>query len=40
MYLKAQAACSESQAIWNSRPLSLFTSSERVKWPEILAAGA
>ncbi len=40
LYLKAQAARSESQAIGALDLEALFASSERAKWPEILAAGA
>ncbi|OTY40886.1 hypothetical protein BK742_20075 [Bacillus thuringiensis serovar pingluonsis] len=40
MYLKAEAACSESQAIGTLDLEALFASSERVKWLEILAAEA
>ncbi|PED52151.1 hypothetical protein COL11_25820 [Bacillus anthracis] len=40
LYLKAQAARSESQDIGTLDLEALFASSERVKWPEILAAGA
>ncbi|OTX04182.1 hypothetical protein COM24_24320 [Bacillus toyonensis] len=40
LYLKAQAACSESQDIGTLDLEALFASSERVKCPEILAAGA
>ncbi|ATI62411.1 hypothetical protein BTO25_05605 [Bacillus sp. MB366] len=40
LYLKAQAARSELQAIGALDLEALFASSERAKWPEILAAGA
>ncbi|PDM37589.1 hypothetical protein CMV37_15895 [Bacillus cereus] len=38
--LKAEAARLESQDIGTLDLEALFASSERVEWPEILAAGA
>ncbi|OAK36192.1 NADH dehydrogenase [Bacillus wiedmannii] len=38
--LKAEAAYSESQDIGALDQEALFASTERAKWPEILAAGA
>ncbi|QWG61383.1 hypothetical protein EXW60_09875 [Bacillus mycoides] len=40
IYLKAQAARSESRSLQALDQEALFASTERAKWPEILAAGA